>query len=160
MTPVDRLRDEFTIACYPLGLAFAPDWWVIGDISPNEGWEEILDCKSYFLFRDQYKDIIEPFERLNVIFMRRCAHADGAHPNAWHMPTPCSYGGSISLAIQAAAVLGRTPIILVGCDLDARDHEIALRSAAEMGIEILNATVGGALEVYQRVDFWDLLDGQ
>jgi len=36
-------------------------------------------------------------------------------------------------------------------------HEVAQRSASEMGIEILNATVGGALDVYPRVDIRDVL---
>jgi len=35
--------------------------------------------------------------------------------------------------------------------------EVAQRSASEMGIEILNATVGGALDVYPRVDIRDVL---
>ena len=37
-------------------------------------------------------------------------------------------------------------------------HKIAKRSAGEMGIFIYNATVGGSLEVYPRVDINEVLD--
>jgi hypothetical protein len=39
-------------------------------------------------------------------------------------------------------------------------HTIARDSAARMGITIYNATVGGALGVYERADIWDVLDGK
>jgi len=39
-------------------------------------------------------------------------------------------------------------------------HEIAKRSAAAMGIAIYNATVGGILEGYQRVDINEVLNGK
>lgn len=41
-----------------------------------------------------------------------------------------------------------------------RAHEMARDSAADMGVSILNATIGGALEVYPRVDIWEVLNEQ
>ena len=38
-------------------------------------------------------------------------------------------------------------------------HEIARKSAARMGIRIYNATVGGDLEVYERVRLEDVISG-
>ena len=40
-----------------------------------------------------------------------------------------------------------------------RAHRIAMDSALAMGITIYNATVGGDLEVYPRVDINEVLDG-
>ncbi len=37
-------------------------------------------------------------------------------------------------------------------------HEIAKREAAKKGISIYNATIGGALEVYERVDMLEILE--
>ncbi len=39
-------------------------------------------------------------------------------------------------------------------------HEVAKKSAAEMGILIYNATVGGALEVYERRNIHEVLNGK
>jgi hypothetical protein len=39
-------------------------------------------------------------------------------------------------------------------------HRVARDAAAEMGITIYNATVGGALEVYERVDINTVLNGK
>jgi len=39
-------------------------------------------------------------------------------------------------------------------------HTIARDSAERAGTTIYNATVGGALEVYERADIWDVLSGQ
>ena len=210
LTPMDRLRDEFTIACNRfnlLDLDWDPTWWVMGDVSPLDEWDWniMLQRQSMFLFRDHDRELIEPFSPIgNVIYMKRCEHIGGAYvPKQWHLPTPCDYGGSISLAIQTAAALRHNPIYLLGCDLyqyrspASEDlnhfhpgytrykrrkstgeeivgpaewerlnrrlilgHEISLQSAARIGITIYNATVGGALEVYERADIWDVLDGR
>jgi hypothetical protein len=132
--------------------------------------------------------------------MPRCEHIGGEYiPETWHLPGLCEYGGSISWALQLAALRGFNPIYLLGCDLyeyrgpsepdinhfhpdycpykvrkstgeemigpaewerlNQRlilSHEIARRSAHEMGIEIYNATVGGRLEVYQRVSLAEI----
>lgn len=102
-------------------------------------------------------------------------------PVLWHKPMLCGFGSSVNVAIQIAVDLGFAPIYLVGCDLGYEDgkpshydpdyekgyedmlrparyanmdtlmaHIIAKRSSP---VEIFNATVGGQLEVYERVDF-------
>lgn len=102
-------------------------------------------------------------------------------PYLWHLPNLCSYGSSVTVAIQIAVTLGLSPIYLVGCDLGYVDgkpshydpnyekgygkmlrpakyanldtlmgHIIAKRSSKT---PIYNATIGGQLEVYDRVDY-------
>lgn len=104
-----------------LEASWDPDWWVIADLSPKDEWDwkDLLARRSQFLFRDQDREIIEPLGLdPTVIYMSRCEHIGGDHvPKTWHLPTPCDYGGSISLALQAAVTLRRNPIYLVGCDL-------------------------------------------
>src|SRR3989304_3429376 len=206
-TPMEKMRGEFTIACNRfnlMGLDWAPDWWIMADVRHEDGWwdwKELLARKSMFVFRDQERELVEPYHAQNAIFMPRCEHIGGDFiPTEWHLPTPCDYGGSISVAIQAAATLGRSPIYLVGGDLsryrgpEAPDvnhfhpeycpykirkstgeemitpqmweetnrrlvlgHEISRDSTVDMGIAILNATVGGHLEVYERGDVHEVL---
>ena len=207
-TPVDALCDEFTIGMNRfdlLGLDWNPDWWILADVRPNDGWwewEDLLWRDSMFAFREHDRYFIEPYQRDNVIFMPRCEHIGGVYvPTEWHLPTPCDYGGGISIALQTAASLGYAPIYLVGCDLykyrgpDDVDinhfhpgycpyktkrgeelitperweatnrrlvigHDIAKRSASKMGVSIYNATVGGQLEVYERRNIHEVLNGK
>lgn len=203
-TPVDALRDEFTIGMNRfdlLGLDWTPDWWVLADVRPEDGWwdwEDLLSRDSQFVFREHDRYFIEPYERDNVIYMERCEHIGGRYvPTEWHLPLPCDYGGGVSIALQKAAELGHNPVYLVGCDLyepwDEADgdinhfdpaycshkdfhsdpeiwgnlnrrlvigHEVAKWSAEAMGISILNATIGGNLEVYERVDVHEVLNGK
>lgn len=105
-------------------------------------------------------------------------------PVMWHLPNLCGYGSSVNVAIQIAVQLGHSPIYLVGCDLGYKDnqpshftpdyekgyesmlrpakyanldtlmaHIIAKRSSP---VDIFNATIGGYLEVYDRVDYESL----
>jgi len=207
-TPVDVLRNEFTIGMNRLdllGLDWNPDWWILADVCPEDGWwdwENLLQRDSMFVFREHDRYLIEPYGRDNVIFMPRCEHIGGQYmPKKWHLPTPCEYGGGVSIALQVAVSLGRNPIYLVGCDLykyrgpDDVDinhfhpgycsyktkrgkelitperwaatnrrlvigHDIAMRSTKEMGIMVYNATVGGDLESYPRVDIHEVLNGK
>ena len=102
-------------------------------------------------------------------------------PASWHLPNFCSFGSSVTVAIQIAVSLGYGPIYLVGCDLGYVDgkpshytpeyekgyedmlrparyanmdtlmgHIIAKRSSP---VPIYNATIGGNLEVYERVNY-------
>jgi len=133
----------------------------VGDI-PNTTWIEKCPekCRQYFF--DNVKATQE-----------------------WHMPTLCTAFGGMSTMIQIASMwLKYDEIYLVGCDLgytpdasknhaipnyttDKRDksyidngnmlhlHEMAKRCCP---VPIYNATVGGQLEVYPRVDIWELLN--
>jgi hypothetical protein len=213
---MDALRGEFTIATNRfdmLKLDWDPDMWILADVAENDtywNFDEMLSRDSTFFFRDHDRPFIEPLNRPNVIFMERCTHNgpapvpggdpwDPRIPLEWHLPLPCEYGGGISIAIQAAASLGKNPIYLLGCDLYEyrgpddvdinhfhpdyceykikhgkelvnpwawellnlrliKGHEIARDSAANMGITIYNATVGGKLEVYERVNINEVLN--
>jgi len=207
LTPVDRLRGEFTLAMNRfdlLGTDWDPTWWIMADVRDEDGWWDwpsLLSRNSMFLFREQDRPTIKPHANGNVIFYPRCQHIGGDYiPRSWHLPMPCDYGGGISIALQTAVSLGRNPIYLIGCDLyqyrgpDQVDinhfdpgyspykrrkstgeeintpeawqrtnerlvycHQIAKESATEMDIRIYNATVGGALEVYPRVDIDEVL---
>lgn len=91
-------------------------------------------------------------------------------------------------AIQIAVYMGFNPLYLIGCDLNYRSdterdlnhaapyirpangdaaannpvhiqaHEISLAACKARGVEIYNATEGGALDVYERVDLMELLN--
>ena len=90
------------------------------------------------------------------------------------------YGTSLTVAMQMAAYMGFKEIYLLGCDLGFENKEhhfsdkydvgesipmkhldpvmtsghILMRKASEKyGFKIYNATVGGSLEVYERVDY-------
>lgn len=102
-------------------------------------------------------------------------------PHLWHLPRICTMGGSVNVAIQLAVQEGATEIILVGCDLGYKDgkpshfddqyetgltlqaaryanmnaltaHIIAKRSSP---VPIYNATLGGSLEVYERINYFE-----
>lgn len=105
-------------------------------------------------------------------------------PVLWHLPNLCSYGSSVTVAIQIAVTLGYSPIYLVGCDLGYVDgkpnhyspeyekgYESMLRPAKYANLDtlmghiiakrsskapIFNATIGGMLEVYDRVEYESL----
>lgn len=103
--------------------------------------------------------------------------------DTWHLPRICTAFGGINAAMQIAVLEGATEIYLLGCDLGygreiGRDHfstEYAnrirplgafenknqhhLHTVANNScpIPIYNATIGGNLEVYERIDLCQLL---
>lgn len=103
----------------------------------------------------------------------------------WHFPQLCTSWTGISTMIQIAVQLGYKSIYLLGCDLgytpDARknhftpDYTKDLRDKSEMDnynmlhahkvadicspVPIYNASPGGYLEVYPRVDMYEVLNG-
>lgn len=108
----------------------------------------------------------------------------------WLLPQLCSFGGSVSLAMQVAVKLGATEIILLGCDLEYKDKSpshmhpnyehggeqpafYASRNAffghiqalnwirrKKKDVKVINATVGGLLELWPRQSLADILGGQ
>ena len=108
-------------------------------------------------------------------------------PVSWHLPYLCRFGSTTHIMLQQAVVEGYKEIYLIGTDLgftegesnhfapdyqlrpmDARRadqfnrthvlaHTIARWSASSAGATIVNATVGGDLEVYPRVEYASLL---
>jgi len=108
-------------------------------------------------------------------------------PTRWHASGEfCNFGGSLSVAIQIANRLPQIEsIYLIGCDMYPEDgstshfdpyynnavprpfpnsllnkdkihaHEIAKKCSK---VPIFNATMGGSLEVYPRVNLLEILD--
>lgn len=105
----------------------------------------------------------------------------------WHLPQLCSFGGSVNVAMQVAVLNGFDEIILLGCDLLYRDKKpshfhkdyehggeqpafYAARNAfyghvqalnwirrKRQKIRVLNATPGGLLELWERVNLRDVI---
>jgi len=108
-------------------------------------------------------------------------------PMGWHLPEYCAFGGAISVAMQVAVTLGYTELYLLGMDLGFgrpenhhfdpqyskfdplghapwRDqtleyiHQFINRDMSKLGFTVMNATVGGTLEVYPRTTVQDVLN--
>lgn len=105
-------------------------------------------------------------------------------PHLFHLPRLCTFGSSVNVAIQIAlGIMNIDKVYLVGCDMgykdgggnhfcdDYTDGLGELRSARLNELDILashmicarsfpnriyNATVGGSLEVYERVKYESL----
>jgi len=103
----------------------------------------------------------------------------------WHLPTICTALGSMNPMLQVASLMGYEEIYLLGCDMgwgsditknhfhedyqmyDPRDiskqqngagrklHYMAARCSP---VPIYNATIGGELEAYERVDMREVLE--
>lgn len=114
------------------------------------------------------------------------SHSYGVKPEGWHFPKLCCYGSVVNVAAQIAVLEGYNPIYLVGCDLGYDEkgvnhfdddygnwnemnqserneteeymHNVIKKECDQRGIEIFNATVGGWLEVYPRVDIREILN--
>jgi len=107
-------------------------------------------------------------------------------PYMWHLPVLCSYGSSVNVAIELAVSMGYGPIYLIGCDLGYKDNESShfskdyedgywdmlrpakyanldtlmahMIAAGSSPVPIYNATLGGELEVDERVDYEGLFE--
>lgn len=127
---------------------------------------------------------------VNVQWLKKCKHTPYQWNNwkavqSWHLPELCTAFGGMSTMIQIAS-LEYDEIYLLGCDLgytpdvnknhavpnytsDTRDktemdngnmtalHNMAKRCSP---VPIYNATVGGYLETYPRVNIFELLKGK
>jgi hypothetical protein len=148
---------DLGIECY-IGEHFQPD------IKSGENVKWIKDCHHHLL----------PF------------HSDEL-PDEWHMPQPCTFGGSVNVAMQWAVLKGFDELILIGCDLIYRTrnrshfdpryehggeqapfyaarnaffgHVQALNWIRRKGknITVTNATEGGMLELWQRKKLEDVI---
>ena len=59
----------------------------------------------------------------NIHWLKDCHHHllnfDSAElPNEWHLPQPCSFGGSVNVAMQIAVLNDFDELVLMGCDLE------------------------------------------
>lgn len=111
----------------------------------------------------------------NIEYVNSCHHYKYEHtshkfPRHWHLPMICDTN-AVTAMMQVAVLKGYTRIVLVGCDIQGahfspadrgavdterlkRVHEIAARDCP---IPVVNATMGGALDVYPRIDIGELL---
>ena len=103
-------------------------------------------------------------------------------PDEWHLPQPCTFGGSVNWMMQRAVLDGFDEIILLGCDLQYRDKKkshfddayehggeqpafYAARDAMyghihamnyirrkKLNVQVFNGTRGGLLEIWPRIE--------
>lgn len=140
-----------------------------------------LGCEIYcndFFFRPRFG--LKATDKVH--YLKSCPHYakhfdNPDTPHLWHMPLLCTFGSSVNVAVQIAASLGYSPIYLVGCDLgNSMDHFAdnyrhgreqenryanldtlaAHMVASRSRDDIYNATIGGELEVYPRVELESL----
>lgn len=99
---------------------------------------------------------------------------------SWHLPEVCTAFGSMSPMMQYAVLMGFTELYLLGCDLwgDGLNHfsesyvekeDVERRNRDNLWLHqmakhscpvpVYNATLGGSLEIWPRVDMRKVLDG-
>jgi hypothetical protein len=116
---------------------FAFDWTgpdMVEDVVVN-----VTEARHSFLRADRAGDIEMRLRRFEwpsriTYFWPRCDHLglnyEGAMhdpvlaarlPKAWHLPSVCSFGSTLHIAMQVAVLMGYNPIFLLGCDLGFKD---------------------------------------
>lgn len=205
-TPLDKLLGEIAFATNRINLIYNKTPWrpthyvrteSIEDVS-TESWEDDLLvhlnnpnievwCNPWFIKKLRQLGHAQSWgEHTLATCAHYTKHFDNADaPVGWHLPYLCSFGSSLTTAIQLAVLKGYSPIYLVGCDLgyggeqdnfsadysqgytkrSARHanldtlyaHMLAKRSSP---VPIYNCTLGGQLEVYERKDFFEALDNR
>jgi len=97
-----------------------------GDSDPvrrNEGTKEIqmhLDMGIPVFASDHWG--VDGIEIIKHCHEHQCNFDDPHAPSEWHLPYPCVFGGSVSMAMQLAYLEGYNEQILVGCDLLYHDN--------------------------------------
>lgn len=121
----------------------------------------------------------------NIRWIKDCHHHLNNFDNPetldeWHLPQLCSFGGSVNMAMQLAVLKGFDELILIGCDLNYRQHKknhfdptyehggeqpafyqaknafwghvqaLNWMRRRKQNISVINATTGGSLELWQR----------
>lgn len=182
-TPLEKCRPA--IGVNKIGAIFTPDYYVKVDYTEfDDGdWksevmpmvEKDIPCLLWDWF-----DVDAP----NVRKIPRCEHhgvPDGhkSSTKGWHQPF-CTAYNSISIMAQWAVQLGFNEIVLVGCDLNftngVDDHFMPYYTKVDGGyvernnrfalaahklikeccpVPVYNATIGGELEIYPRLDLFN-----
>lgn len=131
------------------------------------------------------KGIMDLEDAPNIHWIKECHHwlhnFDSEEiPDEWHFPQLCSFGGSVNMAMQLAAMRGFDELILIGCDLAYRNgnrshfsplyenggerppfqsarnalfgHIQALNTIRrkKLDLRVYNATRGGTLDIWER----------
>jgi len=183
-TPLDLLRGEVTYACGRINLIYPytqwrPTYYVlaerleqIDETATRHDLRQIIGQNETFSYiQSGVVGLAPSLHYLHAFTTCLCALKRNP-PKTWHLPELCSFGSSLHVALQLASLHRYDPIYLVGCDLDGEHfaenygpsaiqtdrwrqaHEIARKSSQS---RIYNATIGGSLEVYERVDLCQLL---
>jgi hypothetical protein len=213
-TNLDLLTDEITFGCNKLLPLYEKTRMRVKHYVRSEGMELINQPDPSLWMDDALYHLNDPdcYTWMNPYFRNRLPLPDGFNswadykpgrvtwigacthylthydrddcPYLWHMPNFCSYGSTVTVAIQIAVSLGYSPIYLIGCDLGYLDgqpshytpdyekgYEDMLRPARYANLDTLmghmiakrssqtpiyNATIGGTLEVYERVNYESL----
>ena len=179
-TPLHLLHSDVTFATGRINLLFKstswrPTFYVMAEGSGTQHENRFrndlrviaLNVQRCYLQAGLIGLAAVPHPQCEFEFFTTCQHANTEPPKTWHLPELCSYGSSVHVALQIATNLGYSPLYLVGCDLTGGHfnteygeslvqtdlwrsaHEIANRSNPN----IFNATIGGELEVYPRVEY-------
>lgn len=200
-TPLELLKNEYTIGVNKIGAIFDPTHYVKIDFSQFDGneWKNEVEpmlgrpCLLWDVFRDGVSVPGEPFHDSipfglgdfpNVTWVSRCEHhGNKGYEGLWHEPF-CTAHNSIVPMVQWAVKLGFKKIYLVGCDGEFTDgihdhfmpyyksvdsgyidrnnrcvkmaHELIKRSCP---IPVVDCTVGGKLNIWERADLTDVLNG-
>jgi hypothetical protein len=177
-TPLHLLKNEITFACNRIHKIYPETTWrptfyvrtepVGGADDPEEFHDECrlhVSLGEKCWFPKPWKEWLGEYP--NVKYGNTCRHFSRDYvPSGWHLPMVCDYGTVITAAIQRAYLEGATEIFLVGCDLTgghfAKDYKGAIQSELwlkahelakrECPVPIYNATIGGSLAVYPRVE--------
>lgn len=201
-TDVDMLAGTPSFACNRINLLYPeknwrPDYYVHPEsLAPDlpyirENIELGVECWIGEHFAPPPIGVMDIQDAPNVHWLKNCHHhihdyTSSEVPDEWHMPQPCSFGGSVNVAMQLAVLMGFDEIVLLGCDLkynrksshfsQAYEHGgeqepfIAARNALfghlqalnwirrkKKNIKVWNATPGGLLELWERIGFEDAL---
>lgn len=176
-TPLEKLGDTFAVNrihhIYDRTL-WRPTYYVRTE-PPQGGNPELFfeECRVHIrlgekcIFPWEWKEVLG--EEKNIEYVRVCRHFKYQPPHKkahlqWHLPTICDTS-VITAAMQVAVLKGYSEIRLVGCDVSGKhfsdkddgliqteqwklQHQIAKSSCP---IPIYNATIGGDLDVYERI---------
>ena len=156
------------------------------DATWKEAIKSNLNCKRVYLW-DGFKEYFKNENITWVPHCDKKKERHHSYPadhvdkraTSWHLPEVCTAFGSMYPVLQLAVLNGATEIYLVGCDLftGKNDHydsnypafadwrvrneiEAYLHTVSAMSspVPIFNATIGGSLEVYPRVDIFEILE--
>ena len=191
---LDKLIGKPSYACNRIHLMYEyTDWrpteyvrseWAALDDDPvrwKSGREEIqLHLDMGIRCRVSNHWDLEGIDILKHCHEHQVNYDDKNAPSEWHLPQPCVFGGSMSVAMQLAYMDGFKTLVLLGCDLNYRNgkpnhftdkyelggetdafyanknalwgHVVAINTIARKGLDlfVVNATRGGDLHLYPR----------
>ena len=185
-TDLNKLIGEISFVCNNIHLIYAhtdfrPTHYIRAEESRSlsvEDWGESVETHRRLGCEMWLNNMFGKADhKINACSHYRKHYNNPEAPHLWHLPVLCTFGSSVNVAVQIAHTLGYSPIYLVGCDLGSNmnhfmpnyrhgkeqpnryanlDALAAHMVASRSGEEIYNATIGGELEVYERVEFRSL----